>query len=104
MEVIVSYSPKQVEDTVEFIAQNNSAFKNKRVHIRKSIQDSIREIAQRFPDLRSLSTMGYMVVADSHEEGIDQDVNHVRIEIYVDPALASSYEFKDEYYYFAPKE
>ena len=104
MEVTVSYQISQLEAAVEFIAQNNDAFKGKRTYIRKSILDSIGEIAQKFPDLRSLSSMGYIVMASSFEEGIDQDQNEIVIEIYVDPALALEIESVEEYFYFAPKE
>ena len=104
MEVVVFYNPQQIEAAVNFIAQNNSSFKNKHRTIRKSIQDSISEIAQKFPDLRSLSTMGYIVIGFASEEGLDLDQNELRIEVYVDPAVALDYEEKEEYFYFAPKE
>lgn len=104
MEVTVSYCPNQLESAVEYIAKNNSSFKNKHTYIRKSIHDSINEIAGRFPDLHSTATMGYIVMARHREEGIDQDMNHVFIEIYVDPGIGMKYELKDEDMYFSPKE
>lgn len=104
MEVTVSYQSSQLEAAVKFISKHNAAFKGKDTYIRKSIRDSIGEIARKFPDLQSLSTMGYIIIASSHEEGIDQDMNEVLIEIYVDPALALEIESVEEYFYFAPKE
>lgn len=105
MEVTVSYSPNQLEAAVKFIAENNAAFRGKYVYIRKSLTDGIREIAQRFPYLQSSATMGYILLATHYEEGIEQDKNHVHIEIFVDPGLFLDYEPDVEKdFYFSDKE
>lgn len=105
MEITVSYCPNQLEAAVKFIAENNPAFLGKHVYIRKSLTDGIKEIAQRFPELHSSATMGYILLANHFEEGIDQDKNHVHIEIFVDPGLFLDFEPDVEMdFYFPDKE
>ncbi len=105
MFVTVSYAKEQLEAAVKFISENNLAFKGKKDYIRKSIHSSINELVSKFPNMNSISTLGYIVIA-SHDqiEGIDHDNNLMRIEIMVDPGLSLDWEFVDEIRYVSRKE
>lgn len=97
MFVIVQYSKEQLEAAVEFIAENNRAFKGKKDYIRKSIHSSINEMVVKFPDLGYISTLGYTLSGSPDEvEGIDHDKNILLIEISVDPGLALDWESVEE--------
>lgn len=105
MFVTVSYAKEQLEAAVNFIAKNSLAFKGKKDYIRKSIYSSINELVSKFPNMNSISTLGYIVIA-SHDqvEGIDYDNNLMRIEIMVDPALSTDWESIEEVRYVSRKE
>lgn len=97
MFVTVSYSKEQLEAAVQFIAENNKAYKGKKDAIRKSINSSINELVAKFPDLNSISTMGYIIIGSADEvEGIDHDKNKLMVEIAVDPGLALDWESVEE--------
>jgi hypothetical protein len=97
MFVTVVYSKEQLEAAIKFIAENNRAFKGKKDYIRKSIQSSINEMLVKFPDLNSISTMGYHIIGSVEEvEGIDHDSNRLMVEIMVDPGLALDWESVEE--------
>ncbi len=105
MFVTVSYSKEQLEAAVQFIAENNRAFKGKKDAIRKSINGSINELVAKFPNLNSISTMGYTIIGSADEvEGIDHDNNKLLIEIAVDPGLALDWESVEEVRYVQRKE
>lgn len=90
MEVRLEYSPVQLEAAVAFIAQNNVAMQGDTDYIRTSIRENMMEIVEEFPHLLSISTAGYMLVAQVLEEDLDEDENSVRIEILVDPAIGET--------------
>jgi hypothetical protein len=51
----------------------------------------------KFPDLNSISTMGYHIIGSVEEvEGIDHDSNRLMVEIMVDPGLALDWESVEE--------
>lgn len=105
MFVTVCYSKEQLEAAVLFIAKNNLAFKNKKHAIRKSINDSINELIHKFPDMNSISTMGYIVIGSAEQvEGIDHDSNLLRIDIMVDPGLSLDWESVEEIRFVSRKE
>jgi hypothetical protein len=105
MFVTVVYSGEQLEAAVKFIAENNHAFKGKKDAIRKSINGSINELVAKFPDLNSISTMGYTIIGSADEvEGIDHDTNKLLIEIAVDPGLALDCESVEEVRFVSRKE
>jgi hypothetical protein len=105
MFVTVVHSEEQLEAAINFISQNNQAFKGKKDYIRKSIKNSIHEMAEKFPDLLSLSTLGYIVIGSADEvEGIDHDANVLRIEIMVDPGLALDWEDVENIHYVQRKD
>lgn len=105
MFVTVVYSKEQLEAAVQFIAKNNRAFKGKKDYIRKSIRSSINELVEKFPDLRSLSTMGYTIIGSAEEvEGIDHDVNTLMVEIMVDPGLYFDWQSTEEVRYVPRKD
>ena len=105
MFVTVIYSKEQVEAAINFIAKNSRAFKGKKDYIRKSIQNSINELIDKFPNLQSLSTMGYIVMGSAEEvEGIDHDSNKLLVEIMVDPGLSIDWESVEEVRYVLRKE
>lgn len=105
MFVTVVYSKEQLEAAINFIAENNRAFKGERDYIRKNIQSSIGELVDKFPNLRSLSTMGYTIIGSAEEvEGIDDDTNTLLVEIMVDPGLGTDWESVEEVRYVSRKE
>jgi len=104
MFVTVVYSKEQLEAAVKFVAENNLAFKGKKDYIRKSIQASINELVVKFPDLNSISTMGYTIMGSAEEvEGIDHDTNKLLVEIMVDPGLSLDWESTEEVRYTSRK-
>ena len=105
MFVTVCYSKEQLEAAVLFISKNNRAFKGKKDAIRKSINGSINELVAKFPDMNSISTMGYIVLGSADQiEGIDHDTNLLRIDIMVDPGLSLDWESIEEVRYVSRKE
>ena len=105
MFVTVCYSKEQLEAAVKFISENNFAFKGKKDAIRKSINGSINELVSKFPDMNSISTMGYIVIGSAERiEGIDYDNNLLRVEIMVDPGLALDWELVEEVRFVSRKE
>lgn len=93
MEVKVRYSKAQLEETCKFLAEHNEAFKGRPDAIRASILQDIGEIANKFPHMKGIGTMGYSIdVYVEEEEGIDHDENILDLEIWVNPAVG-----KDEY-------
>lgn len=105
MFVTVIYSKEQLEAAVQFIAKNNRAFQGKKDYIRKSIRSSINELVEKFPDLRSVSTMGYTIIGSAEAvEGIDHDNNELLVEIMVDPGLSLDWESAEEVRYVQRKE
>lgn len=100
MDVSVVYSKEQLEAAVQFIAKNNPAFRGRADYIRTHIKKAIFEIAEKFPHLLSLSTMGYTIIASvEEEEGIDHDQNVMLIEILVDPGLGTDWESVEQIYH-----
>lgn len=105
MFVNVRYSKEQLEAAVQFVAENNLAFQGKTDYIRRSIKSSINEMAAKFPNLLSVSTLGYIVIGSVDEvEGIDYDTNVLAIEIMVDPGLSLDWESVEEVRYVSRKE
>lgn len=96
MEVKVTYSKAQLEETVKFLAQNNPAYINRYDGIRSSIWNHINELVERFPHMTGVATMGYWIEASIESiEGIDDDENVLRLEIWVNPAVGKD-EFSEE--------
>lgn len=105
MFVTVVYSKEQLEAAVRFVAENNRAFKGKKDYIRKSIHSSINDLVSKFPNLSSVSTMGYTIIGSAEAvEGIDDDVNTLMVEIMVDPGLSMDWESTEEVRYVSRKE
>lgn len=105
MFVKVCYSKEQLEAAVQFIAKNSVAFKGKRDAIRKSINSSINELVAKFPNMNSISTMGYIVIGSAEQvEGIDYDNNVLRVDIMVDPGLSLDWESVEEIRYVSRKD
>jgi len=108
MFVTVIYSKGQLEAAVNFIAEkcyDNLPYKGKKDYIRNSINSSINELVARFPNLTSISTMGYVVIGSVDAiEGIDNDANELMVEIMVDPDLASDWVSTEEIRYVSRKE
>jgi len=101
MEVTIRYSKTQFEAAAKFISENNQTYLGRLKYIRDHIRKSMWEIAEKFPHLQSLSTMGYTVIGSVEEaEGIDGDVNIVHIEIMVDPSLAEEPSYTETVYSF----
>lgn len=95
MKVKLIYSKPQLEAAVRFIARNNENFKGQKDFIRSSILDHMREIATN-PEQWSGGTMGYMLLGDRVDEGIDSDVNSITFDIWVDPAISSLWDGVEE--------
>ena len=105
MFVTVRYSKEQLEAAVQFVSENNLAFKGRKDYIRKSVKSSINEMAAKFPNLLSVSTLGYIVIGSVDEvEGIDHDANVLTIEIMVDPGLSLDWESVEEVRFVSRKE
>jgi hypothetical protein len=94
MEVRISYSKPQLDEAVRFIARNNAHFQGQTDYIRNSILDHMKEIAAD-PEQWMGSTMGYTLIGDREDEGIDSDENSIRFEILVDPNLGSDIDADD---------
>lgn len=82
----VSYSKVQLNDAINFIAKNNSFFKDKERKIKESILKYIKEIASS-KKMNHISTMGFILVPDFVYESIDSEEDMCHIDIYVDPSL-----------------
>lgn len=91
MEITVFYSEDQLNAAVDFIAKNNPFFIGKHKEIRLSILENIDTLATN-QNIDTISTMGYLLTCDCEYEGIDNDDNICRIEIYVNPSLGSDNE------------
>ena len=103
MEVTLVYSKAQLEAAVQFISEHNQTFLGRTDYIRKHINKSLREMAEKFPHLLSIATMGYTIIGSvEEEEGIDYDQNTMIIEILVDPGLGEDWE-SEEITYQVPK-
>lgn len=94
MEVKVSYSKPQLEAAVKHIARYNEHFQGQKDYIRNSILEHMRQIALN-PDSWMGGTMGYTLMGDREDEGLDSDTNRIHFEILVDPALCSDLEESD---------
>jgi len=94
MEVKLTYSSQQLEDAVKFISRNNTHFLGQSDYIRDEILKHMREIA-RDPEAWSGGTMGYMLIGDRTDEGMDSDENTIHFDITVDPALGRDHEDTD---------
>ncbi len=94
MEVRISYSKPQLEEAVKFIARNNEHFQGQTDYIRDCILDNMKEIAAD-PESWMGSTMGYTLIGDRTDEGIDSDINSIRFEILIDPNLGSDIDPED---------
>lgn len=91
MEIKYTYSKVQLEAAVQFIGTHNEFFENKFDHIRQSILDNMKDLAERFPDCYYIGTMGYLISGDViSEEDIDNDENTVMFDITVDPAVGKN--------------
>ncbi len=86
MEINITYSKKQLECAVNFIAKHNSSFKNNHNEIRNSILNSMEHLAKD-ENLSSIGTMGYLLTCDFQRESMDCDQNICTIDINVDPSL-----------------
>ena len=97
MEVTVHYSKTELEATINFVAEHNDSFLGQHDYIRKSIENHIREIGQKFPHMWGVGTMGYYIsVSCSHQEGIDHDDNLILLSFRVDPALGNDRVYTEE--------
>lgn len=94
MEVKISYSKAQLEEAVRFISRNNEHFQGKIDYIRNTILDNMKEIAAD-PERWMGGTMGYTLVGDREDEGIDSDENIITFEILVDPNLGNDIDPED---------
>jgi hypothetical protein len=92
MQVTIRYQQAQVDEAVKFISLYNKSWKGKDKYIRDSIYRHFRELAEMFGQgNRSVSTLGYRVRCFViQEEGIDHDINILRMEVMVDPSLCSN--------------
>lgn len=91
IQVRMSYVVQQLEAAVDFIATHNPNFLGQHDYIRNSILEHMRGIASQ-PDEWLSGTMGYVLWGDREDEGVDSDVNSIRFEISVDPALGRDYD------------
>lgn len=88
MEVKVSYSKKQLDAAVDFIAKNNKHFLYQHDYIRGTILKCITDLAfSQDLEFMYTGTMGFFVVAEKEFEDFDNDQNTCNVEILVDPAL-----------------
>jgi hypothetical protein len=86
MEVKIIYSKPQLEAAVRFIARNNEHFRGQKDFIRDEILKHMKQIAAD-PESWSGGTMGYHLLGDRTDEGIDNDENSIMFDILVDPNL-----------------
>lgn len=97
MKIRIEYSKTQLDECVKFISDHNLSFQGRESYIRDSILSNVRELANKFPDGTFISTMGYSIQAFVESmEGIDEDVNVLRLEFMVDPAVSMDYEYATE--------
>lgn len=86
MNIKVSYSRKNLERAVNFIAKHNKTFKGKKSYIRNRILEMILELSKD-PTSNYIGSIGCMLIPDREFEDFETDENVCRIEIYVDPSL-----------------
>ena len=92
MQLKVQYSAKQLNGTIDYVAERNPYFKSRKEYIRESIMDTIAEIANGRYEF--IGTMGYYVKVESVvKESIDNDYNIIFLEFYVDPGLGCDLEY-----------
>jgi hypothetical protein len=94
MEVKITYSKTQLELAVKHIARNNNHFQGKKDYIRDSILDHMERIACN-PDSWMGSSMGYYLIGDREDEGIDCDENRIHFELWIDPSLGYDIDIDD---------
>jgi hypothetical protein len=107
MQVTIRYQQAQVDEAVKFLSTYNRSWQGKDKYIRDSIYRHFLELAQMFGQgNRSISTLGYRIRCFVlQEEGIDNDMNILRMEVMVDPAIGSDDDREiEETYTFSPVE
>lgn len=89
MKLRITYSNIQLEECVKFISEHNKFFNGQSDYIRNNIRNNMLDLANQFPRCTYLGTMGYCIECFIEaEEGIDEDVNLLRFEFYVNPAVS----------------
>ncbi len=98
MQVTVKYSHHQVTGAIKYISEYNKAWKGNQDYITNSIFRSFRELAETFYyGNRAISTLGYRVRAYAiQKEGIDHDINVLRMDVTVDPRLSMEERMNDD--------
>jgi len=94
MEVKVNYSTTELENAVKFIATHNTNFIGQYDYIRDRIISFMNEMAIQ-PDSWSRGTMGFYLIADREDEGMNRDDNFISFEILVNPALCQDREYTE---------
>lgn len=94
MEVKIIYSKPQLEAAVRFIARNNESFRGQKDFIRDEILKHMKQIAAD-PEAWNGGTMGYHLMGDRTDEGIDNDENTILFDILVDPNLGADHDESD---------
>src|SRR5258708_5192934 len=94
MDVKLIYSKPQLEAAVNFIAKHNQHFLGQKDYIRSSILEDMRRVASD-PEQWMSGTMGYLLMGDRTDEGIDSDDNSIHFDISVDPALGYDTQSED---------
>ena len=90
MEVSWNYSKSQLDAAVRFISSNNKHFLDKDSIIRAELLECAKSLVRDFPNVNHRATMGFLVLADvTSIESIDEDINELFIEFWVDPALGT---------------
>jgi hypothetical protein len=86
MEIKYSYSSKQLELAVKFIAKHNKAFLKQKKYIREQIIQIMNKLV---PDFGTyyISTMGFTLLADRELENIDNNYYACNVQILIDPSL-----------------
>ena len=88
MEVKYNYSKVQLDAAVQFIGDHNEYFIGQYDYVRKSMLNSMQDLAEQFPDCYYRGTMGYIIMGEVvSEESMDEDDNVVLFSILVDPAV-----------------
>lgn len=92
MEVQINYSQTELDKAVEFISKHNPTFYGQDDTIRATILDCMKEVALN-PKSWIMGTMGFMLIGDREDEGIDSDNNIIHYEILVNPAMGKERNF-----------
>lgn len=94
MKVKIVYSKMALDCAVDFVAKKNKMFLNKKDYIRDKILECMKTLAKD-SELTTVGTLGFLLTADFEPEGLDNDENICRIDIYVSPDLGEIDPYED---------